>query len=387
MQSPPRKRRRAGTNPTIRGGADTTFFGQADTSNDAGQQEDGQPWVDVPINDEQLEEENISGFTGILKTPPRFDKFGNPILVFVDVSGVHFLPVHSCSCLTDTPPSERLIRSRFYPASHVDPRTVFTFEVLDDFLLQNKECHTSVANYYSKLRRMTSNWYPQLVIVSKHDWNSEMTKLTFLLRIVNVSLDGSLVNGEVSKHEHSMDLDINLALNPALENSHLNVLLARIQESIWTMIGERIRKCTHHSLLPTTNPLHSDQGKYMQKIMVDGWFKAKHLNMRNPWDDVSLDDGHTFTVTTEPYREHLKNAYHRNQVGDVELWLRRWILISGAGRRSVHVIVTMPQKVQINLVETLNQRELQLSAVFMVALSLTQWLISKKASSECHLHS
>ncbi len=52
----------------------------------------------------------------------------------------------------------------------------------------------------------------------------------------------------------------------------------------------------------------------MPKLMIDGWFKAKHMRMKNPQDDVPLDEGHRFTVSTEAYHLHLVKAIHRNQV-------------------------------------------------------------------------
>jgi hypothetical protein len=45
---------------------------------------------------------------------------------------------------------------------------VFTFRVLNDFLIDNLECSTSAMNYYSKLRRMTSSMFPHLVPVMQY---------------------------------------------------------------------------------------------------------------------------------------------------------------------------------------------------------------------------
>jgi hypothetical protein len=42
-------------------------------------------------------------------------------------------------------------------------KTVFTFAVLDEFLLQNLECKTSAQNFYSKLRRTTSKAFLEIV--------------------------------------------------------------------------------------------------------------------------------------------------------------------------------------------------------------------------------
>ena len=45
---------------------------------------------------------------------------------------------------------------------------MFTFRVLNDFLMDNLECGTSAMNYYSKLRRMTSSMFPHLVLVMQY---------------------------------------------------------------------------------------------------------------------------------------------------------------------------------------------------------------------------
>ncbi len=147
--------------------------------------------------------------------------------------------------------------------------------------------------------------------------------------------------------------------------------------------GEMIRTCSVHFSASDTKWRNSDQGKYMPKIMVDGWFKARHMKMRNAWDDVALDDGHTFTVTTEPYKDHLNAAHQRNQVSVVaNKLICRWLTSDGL-RRSEHVTVMMPQKVQIKVVETWSRPGLQQSVVFTAVLSLIQLLTFRRESSKC----
>ena len=62
-------------------------------------------------------------------------------------------------------PDIQMFQHRFFPASFNRPKTVFTFRVLNDFLLDSLECSTSAMNYYSKLWRMTSSMFPHLVPV------------------------------------------------------------------------------------------------------------------------------------------------------------------------------------------------------------------------------
>ncbi len=52
----------------------------------------------------------------------------------------------------------------------------------------------------------------------------------------------------------------------------------------------------------------------MGKFMIDGWFKARHLRMKYPEDDVPIADGHGFMVTDAPYQKHLAGAVTHTQV-------------------------------------------------------------------------
>lgn len=94
-----------------------------------------------------------------------YDRFGCPTIIVVDVSGVHVLRLRPCKCLlSDTVPLvDQLLSMGLYPASTKRTRTVFTFRVLDDYDLENLETKASAAKYYEKLKRLTSNAFPQTV--------------------------------------------------------------------------------------------------------------------------------------------------------------------------------------------------------------------------------
>lgn len=87
----------------------------------------------------------------------------------VDRSGIHSLMIRFCRCTNAMTADKQLFETGLFPASFTSPKTAFTFEVLDDFLLDNLECGTSAMNYYSKLRRVTSSVFPHLVPVSDVD--------------------------------------------------------------------------------------------------------------------------------------------------------------------------------------------------------------------------
>ncbi|KIK24323.1 hypothetical protein PISMIDRAFT_98759, partial [Pisolithus microcarpus 441] len=86
-------------------------------------------------------------------------------LTIVDVTGMHFLLVQACQCPNADSFHMQLFRAKLCPSTFEKPSTAFTFSVLDDFLRDNVECGTSGMNYYNKLRRVTSNVFPHLVVV------------------------------------------------------------------------------------------------------------------------------------------------------------------------------------------------------------------------------
>ena len=90
---------------------------------------------------------------------------GKNVVVFVDTSGVHRLRVHYCQCPNARPADRQFVEMGFLPASVANPKTVFTFGVLDDFRLTNLECNTAGTSYWHKLARKTSNVFPGSVPV------------------------------------------------------------------------------------------------------------------------------------------------------------------------------------------------------------------------------
>ncbi|KAI6040541.1 hypothetical protein EDC04DRAFT_2602333 [Pisolithus marmoratus] len=61
-----------------------------------------------------------------------------------------------------------LLRERLFPASISKPKTAFTFDVLNHFLIDALECKTSAMSFYQKLKRFTNNAFPGRVPVECH---------------------------------------------------------------------------------------------------------------------------------------------------------------------------------------------------------------------------
>ena len=108
-------------------------------------------------------EEISGGRPHILPIPKVADWFGYQFVTFVDVSGIHKLPVVPCTCNQDSEEHVMYFDLGLFPASYDHIKTAFTFSVLNDFRLSNLECKTSAYQYYSKLRWITSPAFPKLV--------------------------------------------------------------------------------------------------------------------------------------------------------------------------------------------------------------------------------
>lgn len=118
------------------------------------------------IDEEALRDANGTMNLEDFQPPKGVDGQGNPWITVVHTTGVHFLKAKFCRCPNALARQFQLLDAGLYPATQRRPRTAFTFQVLDDFYIENLECKTPALNYYSKLRRLTSSLFPHLVPVS-----------------------------------------------------------------------------------------------------------------------------------------------------------------------------------------------------------------------------
>lgn len=117
-------------------------------------------------DDDEVDDESSEIPPNFCEKTPKRDAQGNPVIVVVDTTGIHHIGVKWCVCLLGKEKWAQLLEIGLYPGSIARPKTAFTFQVLDDFLIENAECKTSALSYYSKLKRITSNAFPQLAAVS-----------------------------------------------------------------------------------------------------------------------------------------------------------------------------------------------------------------------------
>lgn len=138
--------------------------------------------VDADISEDEeeaWEDADLADMPAHLKRPANRN-----YITIVDTSGIHFCNLSYCTCAGAPEKHVQLFRAQLFAPSTIRPQTAFTFRVLDDFLRDNVECGTSALNYFTKLRRITSNAFPHMVPVCR---------CLFLTRLLfNRCISGSL---------------------------------------------------------------------------------------------------------------------------------------------------------------------------------------------------
>ena len=88
-------------------------------------------------------------------------------LIIVSSTGIFKRSVRWCHCAKSSDQYvQLLLQAKLFPASFKNPKTAFTFEVLDHFRVDALECKTAAMNFMSKIRRITDEAFPSRVPVS-----------------------------------------------------------------------------------------------------------------------------------------------------------------------------------------------------------------------------
>ena len=98
----------------------------------------------------------------------RTSKSSNPLLKVVNQTGIFDMEILLCICINKPLMDQQLFEAGLFPSSFKQTETVFTFSVLDDFLIDNLECKTTAQQYYSKLQMKTNRMFPDSVPVFIH---------------------------------------------------------------------------------------------------------------------------------------------------------------------------------------------------------------------------
>ncbi|KAI0257986.1 hypothetical protein BC834DRAFT_837255 [Gloeopeniophorella convolvens] len=100
---------------------------------------------------------------GETKSRRRQAKDSNTIVTIVDRTSIHQIRVLYCICHGVADLDQQLFAMGLLPATFRTVETIFTFTVLNDFLVDNLECKTTGQTYYSKLQTITRSMFPHHV--------------------------------------------------------------------------------------------------------------------------------------------------------------------------------------------------------------------------------
>jgi CxC2 like cysteine cluster associated with KDZ transposases len=114
--------------------------------------------------------------------PGQNDKDGNPVITIIDRSGIHEIGIRWCCCPNTPERDMQLMAAGLFPATFQNPKTAFTFWVLKEFHLDNLECKTTLSQFISHLRRLTSDEFPNTVPVGQASISAD-SRLTCRYRI------------------------------------------------------------------------------------------------------------------------------------------------------------------------------------------------------------
>ncbi|KAK7056512.1 hypothetical protein VNI00_003068 [Paramarasmius palmivorus] len=78
----------------------------------------------------------------------------------VDMNGIHQTRIAFCNCRT-TERYEQLLEAGIFPATHEDPKTGFTFNLLDSFNIESLVSKKSAYDFVTALRRRTNWEFPE----------------------------------------------------------------------------------------------------------------------------------------------------------------------------------------------------------------------------------
>lgn len=80
-------------------------------------------------------------------------------ILVIDLSGYHFVSIRFCACSQNLflEPFRQLLRVRWFPASVLRPRTVFTFDLLDTYYKLSLQGKLNLYDFYTTIMQKTDN--------------------------------------------------------------------------------------------------------------------------------------------------------------------------------------------------------------------------------------
>ena len=239
-------------------------------------------------------------------------------LIIVSSTGIFQRSIRWCHCAKSSDQYvQLLLRAKLFPASFQNPKTTFTFEVLDHFCIDTLECKMAAMNFMSKIGRITNEAFPSQVPVSL-----TLHLMRFPLLVLGCRTDiGSYYESIDSGRIFTIELELGLFMIVQIILLKVDWHCSALRVHSW--ISTYPLRSNGRRMTGTQEPQHflpliltdiCNRWLYRPQLVVDGNMKLVHLIMKRPEDDVSLSDGELFMVKRAPYTMHLENAPERQPV-------------------------------------------------------------------------
>src|SRR5260370_695576 len=104
----------------------------------------------------------------------KTDKDGNQVIIIIDRSRVHEIGIRWCCCPNAPKRDMQLMAAGLFPATFRNPKMAFTFRGLRAVNLDNLECKTTRSQFIGRLRRLTSDEFPNTVLVGQASMSADI---------------------------------------------------------------------------------------------------------------------------------------------------------------------------------------------------------------------
>ncbi|KAH9011266.1 hypothetical protein EDB85DRAFT_1847414, partial [Lactarius pseudohatsudake] len=250
-------------------------FGQLPTPRGTPQPEDQSSRRDIPDMLFDVPEIPLES-TDAAASRKRTTDSGNPLFTVVDQGGIFDMEVVFCICSELDNTDEQLLQAGLFPATFKQIETLFTFSVLEDFLVDNLECKTTAQQFYAKLQNMTSKMFP----------NNVPNRYKQLLRASRQwrDLKNRMEHGLGHLPEWETIPDGSMAIFcPACPQPGVNL-----------PVDWKTR--------------YRDSPYLIRTFIMDGNFSAEHMKHRPGEKDIALSAGMAFMANPDSYKAHLKSG-------------------------------------------------------------------------------
>ncbi|KAH9018684.1 hypothetical protein EDB85DRAFT_1873573 [Lactarius pseudohatsudake] len=261
-------------------------FGQLPTPRGTPQPEDQSSRRDIPDMLFDVPEIPLES-TDAAASRKRTTDSRNPLFTVVDRGGIFDMEVVFCICSELDNTDEQLLQAGLFPATFKQIETLFTFSVLEDFLVDNLECKTTAQQFYAKLQNMTSKMFP----------NNVPNRYKQLLRASRQwrDLKNRMEHGLGHLPEWETIPDGSMAIFcPACPQPGVNL-----------PVDWKTR--------------YRDSPYLIRTFIMDGNFSAEHMKHRPGEKDIALSAGMAFMANPDSYKAHLKSGQEIVQVCGVVL--------------------------------------------------------------------